>query len=112
MSRQNPQRRARNHARGSRNGNWNKGRIVSQQGYVKVRVGRDHPLADPYGYAYEHHVVWLSAGNPAPSKTQCIHHRNEDKADNRIANLELVSRSEHSRRHVVERRRRRNGRFA
>lgn len=39
-----------NHARASSNGRWNEGRIMNEDGYVKVRVGRDHPLADPNGY--------------------------------------------------------------
>ena len=43
---------------GPRNGNWNPDRIVSSHGYVKVRVGRGHPLADSRGFAYEHAVSY------------------------------------------------------
>ena len=34
------------------NPNWRGGRIVDPRGYVLVRVGVGHPLADVRGYAY------------------------------------------------------------
>ncbi len=66
---------------------------------MKIRVGEDHPLADPNGYAYEHLLVWISAGHPRPDEGELIHHRNEDKTDNRLQNLTLVHRVEHSKTH-------------
>lgn len=69
--------------------------MLSDHGYVKVRVGKEHPLADPNGYAYEHLIVWVSAGLAPPEPGFILHHRNEVKTDNRILNLELKSRSEH-----------------
>ncbi len=90
---------------------WNNGRIISDDGYVKVRVGVGHPLADPNGYAYEHLVVWCSAGNARPSNDETLHHRNEDKTDNRIGNLELLTRGDHNSLHIAERGRRPNGQF-
>lgn len=33
------------------------GRYVSHDGYVMIRVGPDHPLAEASGYAREHRVV-------------------------------------------------------
>jgi len=70
------------HARGSSNGRWNPtGKIISSHGYVKVRVGRDHPLADPNGYAYEHTLV-LAAAGVVLRPNQVAHHRNGDKTDN------------------------------
>jgi len=38
-------------ASGAAHHRWNDGRMLSSQGYVKVRVGREHPLADSNGYA-------------------------------------------------------------
>lgn len=92
---------------GSAHHKWND-RIVSSHGYLKIRVGRDHPLADPNGYAYEHLVVWVSAGNPRPQPDELLHHKNEDRQDNRLHNLELISRSNHNRLHLADRPR--NGR--
>jgi hypothetical protein len=79
--------------------------------YKRIHVGTSHPLADTQGRAYEHHVVWVSAGNAPPGPDECIHHRDGDKANNALDNLELMTRAEHSRHHqrvrVSEKRRRR-----
>lgn len=91
---------------------WNRGRMLNEDGYVKIRVGTDHPLADPNGYAYEHLVVWCAAGNPRPSQDETLHHKNEDKTDNRYSNLELLTRCEHNAHHIAERGRLQNGQFA
>lgn len=70
--------------------------MITAEGYVKIRVGRDHPLADPNGYAYEHLVVWCSAGRPRPVRGQLLHHENETKTDNRLGNLRLRTRLSHA----------------
>lgn len=98
-------------AKGSAHYRWNAGRMLSDDGYVKVRVGIDHPLADPNGYAYEHLVVWCAAGRQCPRDGETLHHQNEDKTDNRLENLELLTRSEHNAHHIAERGRRSNGQF-
>lgn len=85
--------------RGADHYRWNSERIVSSHGYVKVRVGIGHLLADPNGYAYEHLVVWSTAGRALPTLEQIIHHRNKDKTDNRLSNLELLTRPEHAMEH-------------
>lgn len=91
------------HVRGSEHYRWNDSRILSEHGYVKLRVGESHPLADPNGYAYEHLIVWCSAGNARPTDDQVLHHRNEDKQDNRYDNLELTSRADHNSHHIADR---------
>jgi hypothetical protein len=91
------------HARGSRTGRWNGGRIVSSHGYVKLRVGRSHPLADPNGYAYEHRLVLAAAGVEVPVGF-VIHHLNHDKTDNRMENLAVLPRGDHSREHDTRQR--------
>jgi hypothetical protein len=79
---------------------------VGSNGYVKVRVGKGHPLADPNGWAYEHLVVWCAAGNPRPDRGEVLHHANEDKTDNRIGNLRLMERGAHNAAHLADSRRR------
>jgi hypothetical protein len=74
---------------------WSEAKMISAEGYVKVRVGREHPLADPNGYTYEHLLVWVSAGNPRPPKGWLIHHTNEVKTDNRLSNFELKRNDAH-----------------
>ena len=100
-----------NHRKGSDHYRWNTARILSDHGYRKIRVGTDHPLADPNGYAYEHLLVWVSAGRPRPPHGALLHHANEDKTDNRLGNLELLDRGEHSTHHNANRDRDDNGRF-
>lgn len=78
---------------------WNDAKIVSSQGYAKIRVGPEHSLADPNGYAYEHLLVWVADGRPRPGQGDILHHKNEDKTDNRIANLELMTRPAHAAKH-------------
>lgn len=88
-----------NHRKSSGHYRWSAGSKLASNGYVKVRVGVGHPLADPNGMAYEHLLVWVAAGNQRPNDKQIIHHINEDKTDNRIANLRLMLRSDHSQMH-------------
>ncbi len=45
------------HNIGPKNGMWKGGRTITQKGYVLIRVGKDHHLADVRGYAYEHRLV-------------------------------------------------------
>lgn len=82
-------------ARCSDHPRWREGISHSSHGYMKVSVGKDHPLADPNGYAYLHLLVWVAAGNPIPQTGEVIHHIDEDKTNNRYENLELKTSSEH-----------------
>lgn len=66
---------------GPKNGMWKGGRVVDPRGYVLIRVGKDHPLADCRGYAYEHRL------KAAAKKGELVHHDNEKKGDNSEKNL-------------------------
>lgn len=94
-----------NHARGSNHGRWQSQRLISSHGYIKIRVGIEHPLADPNGYAYEHLLVWASAGRRLPETDELLHHIDDDRQNNRLGNLELLKRCDHNALHLQSRER-------
>mgnify|MGYP001340792255 CR=1 FL=1 len=102
-----------NHAKGEKCGRWNPSeRRVTSHGYIAIRVPIDHPHAwgpkrlKRFKYAYEHVVVMMAhLGRPLVNG-EVVHHRNGNRTDNRIENLELTTPSEHQRHHANETRER------
>ena len=68
--------------------------------YELIVAPEDYPGKRYRGrYAYEHHVVWwLKTGDLIPDGW-VIHHKNEDKRDNRFRNLELKTVAVHTSEH-------------
>lgn len=79
---------------------WKGGRIVDKNGYILV-YSPDHPGVRKMGsrsgrYVLEHRLVMEAHLGRFLSREEVVHHRNGNKQDNRIENLELFSRnSEH-----------------
>lgn len=72
-------------------------RIINAHGYIDI-FEPSHPLARSNGYVGEHRLVAWAAGLLKDRHME-VHHRNGDKTDNRLDNLEVISHAEHTRRH-------------
>lgn len=73
---------------------------MASNGYVIVRVGTDHHLADVRGYAYEHRLVAEQKLGRRLLPGEIAHHIDENKENNAPENIEvLASRSAHMTEH-------------
>lgn len=101
MSANAPDRRGKhgNHVSGSKHPRWNDERILTPQGYVLIRVGRSHPMADANGHCREHDLIMSAAISRPLRPGEVVHHRNGDISDNRLENLELMTIREHNAKH-------------
>jgi len=70
-------------------------RKQTPHGYMKIFLGIHHPMTDKRGEIYEHRLV-MSEHLGRPLETwETVHHKNGNRADNRIDNLELFPSYEH-----------------
>jgi len=98
---------------GEKNPHWKGGRTNHVEGYRYLRATW-HPFASKTGYVLEHRIVmerWLLQNDPASpfltyvdghlvlSPEYHVHHKDEDKANNAIENLECLTPDEHRREH-------------
>ena len=67
---------------GAAAGHWSGGRQSQVNGYVRVQVGRNVRKLE-HRYVMEQHL-----GRPL-KRSEFVHHKNGDRKDNRIENLEL-----------------------
>lgn len=85
-----------------------------KDGYLRMYAAK-HPFADGRKEIHVHVMVMEMHIGRRICESECVHHKNEIKTDNRIENLELMSHAAHSAIHAKEnagRRSRINGKFA
>lgn len=88
--------------RGENNDYWKGGRVTDEAGYMLVKTP-GHPRASQSGdYVGEHILVmekylgrYLIWHGPGDERSEIIHHKNRNKQDNRIDNLQVVNFREH-----------------
>ena len=80
----------------SKNPMWKGGRYMAE-GYIHI-YKPDHPFARD-GYVLEHRLVMEKHLGRYLTEEEHIHHKNENRSDNRIENLELTDLASHTRYH-------------
>lgn len=77
--------------RGAEHPQWTGGRFVRKDGYVLVRNPKN-----PIKHILEHRLIMSNHIGRELKINEDVHHKNENKSDNRIENLELLSHGEHT----------------
>ncbi len=80
---------------------WDIERTVSKGDYTYAVVP-SHPKATAKGYVLLHRIVMENHLDRLLDDDELVHHRNENKKDNGIENLEVMSVAEHNRHHAQE----------
>ena len=74
--------------KGDKNPAWRGGRHIDKSGYVYLRRP-DHPNRNHLGYVFEHRLVMEAHLGRYLTPEEVVHHRDKDKKNNAIENLEL-----------------------
>ena len=83
---------------GMENPNFAGGKYIDDKGYIRV-LRPQHPYTNR-GYVYEHRLVMEEFFGRYLEPWESVHHINEIKLDNRLENLFLTTRNEHSALHA------------
>ena len=78
---------------------YHKGFIETHNGYLRIKASK-HPCADTHGYVLHHRLMMEAHIGRYLTPDEVVHHKDGDKQNNQIENLELMSKSEHARLHA------------
>ena len=78
------------------------GYITTWNGYKKVKAPDDYPNKDKKGYVMEHRLVMEKHIGRYLERDEEVHHIDGDKFNNKIENLQLLTKKEHRRIHLKD----------
>lgn len=69
--------------------NWNGGEYIDGKGYVRVLVGKEHPMANTKGYAFKHRLIVADDIGRMLEPQEEVDHIDGDRSNNELENLGL-----------------------
>lgn len=87
--------------KGEKHPRWIGGKLITPLGY-RILHSTSAGLRSKYRYIFEHRFVMEKHLGRPLKKYEVVHHKNGNKLDNRIENLELLTKSEHDRLHAIQ----------
>lgn len=75
-----------------------KGSYISANGYVMVEVSKSY---NSFGYQLEHRVIMEKALGRRLTTNEHVHHKDGDRLNNDLSNLEVLTNAEHQRLHQL-----------
>jgi hypothetical protein len=78
---------------------WKIEKIISKGDYQYALV-KDHPLATKNGYVLLHRVIMENHLGQILNPNEVVHHKDGERRNNKLDNLEVLDKKEHSRIHM------------
>lgn len=80
---------------------WNIEKVISKGDYMYALVP-EHPKATRHGYVLLHRVIMENHLGRVLNTNEIVHHKDHNKKNNTLENLEVLDGREHSRLHGLE----------
>ena len=80
---------------------WKIEKVVSKGDY-NYAIVKEHPKATKNGYVLEHRIVMENHLGRLLNPNEVVHHKNGNKKDNKVENLEVCEAKEHAKRHGLK----------